>query len=75
MSKENFYIIIAGEEIGADELVNGQMAAKITGLSVRQLQRLRLEGRLPYYQYSDNCIRYLVRDIVEFSEYSRHEKN
>ena len=73
MSEENFSIIIAGEEIGADELVTVEMASKITGLSARQLQRLRLEDELPCYKYSSNTTRYLVRDLVEFTEDSREE--
>ncbi|MCP1676648.1 hypothetical protein J2T57_003819 [Natronocella acetinitrilica] len=59
--------------VGFDELVPVAIAAKITGLSSRSLRRLVFDGQLPVYRYAPNSARYLVRDLVEWTEERRIE--
>ena len=66
-------INIAGEDVGFDELVGPSMAAKIVGLSPRSLRRLVSQGQIPVYRYAPNSMRYLVRDLMEWTEARRVE--
>ena len=66
-------INIAGVDVGFDELVGPSMAAKIVGLSPRSLRRLVSQGEIPVYRYAPNSMRYLVRDLMEWTEEQRVE--
>ena len=66
-------INIAGVDVGFDELVGPSMAAKIVGLSPRSLRRLVSQGEIPVYRYAPNSMRYLVRDLMEWTEVRRVE--
>ncbi|MCP1676646.1 hypothetical protein J2T57_003817 [Natronocella acetinitrilica] len=66
-------INIGGCDIGFDELVSPQVAAKIAGLSPRSLRRLVSQGELAVYRYAPNSMRYLVRDLLEWTEERRIE--
>ena len=46
-------------------------AAKICGLSVRSLQRRRLEGKGPAWLKLGRCVRYAESDLVAFIEDAR----
>ena len=64
---------VGGYDVGFDELVSPSMAAKIVGLSPRSLRRLVSQGEIPVYRYAPNSMRYLVRDLMEWTEVRRVE--
>ena len=68
-------INVAGYDIGFDELVSPAVAGKIVGLSTRSLRRLVSQGEIPVYRYAPNSLRYLVRDLMEWTEERRVEPN
>ena len=64
---------VGGYDVGFDELVSPAVAAKIVGLSPRSLRRLVSQGEIPVYRYAPNSMRYLVRDLMEWTEARRIE--
>ena len=64
---------VGGYDVGFDELVSPAVAAKIVGLSPRSLRRLVSQGQIPVYRYAPNSMRYLVRDLMEWTEARRVE--
>ena len=62
------YLNVGNSDVGYDELVPVTLASKITGLSPRSLRRLTARNEIPLYRYSSNTVRYLVRDLLEWSE-------
>ena len=64
---------VGGYDVGFDELVSPAVAAKIVGLSPRSLRRLVSQGQIPVYRYAPNSMRYLVRDLMEWTETRRIE--
>lgn len=69
----DYYIRIGDALIGSDELVDHNIAAKITGLSPRTMRDKGVKRQIPVYRTARNLTRYLVRDLVEFSEDRRIE--
>jgi len=63
-------IRIGSEVIGLDELVDYKIAAKILGLSPRTVRDMGTGNRrvLPVYQVGSRANRFLVRDLIEWSE-------
>ena len=66
---------VGGYAVGFDELVSPAVAAKIVGLSPRSLRRLVSQGEIPVYRYAPNSMRYLVRDLMEWTEARRVESH
>ena len=55
-----------------DRKFDEKKAAELTGLSVRSLQRRRLEGRGPtYLKMGRRAVRYAESDLVAFLEEAR----
>lgn len=66
---------IEGRIIGFDELVDAEAAAKIVGLSARTIRDMAVKRKIPVYRVSRNVTRYLVRDLIEWSEDKRLDIN
>lgn len=69
----DYYIRIGASLYGADELVDHTVAAKITGLTPRTVRDKGVKRQIPVYRTARNLTRYLVRDLVAFSEQARVE--
>ena len=70
MTKEDV-IIIGGDQVGVDELVNSYIAGKILGLSPRTVRDLGVKRALPVYKIGPRSNRFLVRDLLEWCEEKR----
>lgn len=68
------YISIEKRAIGYDELVNKKLAARIIGVSPSTVRRLTNEGQISYYALSGKIKRYLVKEIIDWSESFRTTK-
>lgn len=75
MKKELDHDCVAIEDrlVGYDELVDAELASKIIGLSPRTIRDMAVRREIPVYRVSNNVTRYLVRDLVEWSEGKRCE--
>jgi hypothetical protein len=70
---ESYYIIIGEKAYGYDQLVDCHTASAIIGLSARTVRDMAVRREIPVYRISRNVTRYLVRDLVEWSEAKRVE--
>lgn len=68
------YISIGTKTIGYDELVNQKLAANIIGVSPSTIRRFTNNGELSYYAFSGRIKRYLVREVLDWSESYRKTK-
>ena len=55
-------------------LIGPREAAKLIGIAPRTVSKYRLEGKLPYVQYSSRKILYRKLDVIYFMETSYKEK-
>lgn len=69
--KNNEAITIADNVYGYDELVDATVASKIIGLAPRTIRNMVVRRDLPIYRISRNVTKYLVRDLIEWSENKR----
>lgn len=66
-------ILIDNREIGLDELCDSYTAGKILGLSPRTVRDMGVKRTLPIYKVGARTNRFLVRDLLEFTEERRVE--
>ena len=66
-------ICIGERKIGLDELVDHRLAARILGLAPRTVQDMGTGSKrvLPVYRIGSRTNRFLVRDLLEWSEQRR----
>lgn len=67
-------IIINGNELGVDELVDSNIASKVLGLSPRTVRDMGIKRVIPVYRIGSRTNRFLVSDLLEFCESRRREK-
>lgn len=49
-----------------DRVLNPREAALLLGISPRQLQRYRLDGKIGYVRYGRRAVRYRLTDLADF---------
>ena len=69
----NRMIDIAGTTYGYDELVHYTVASKIIGVSARTVRHMGSTGAIPVYRMSKRNNRFLVADLMKYSELRRVE--
>ncbi len=57
-----------------DELIGPREAARLIGIAPRTVSKYRVEGKLPFIQYSSRKVLYRRNDIICFIETSYKEK-
>ncbi|WP_374759158.1 helix-turn-helix domain-containing protein [Arhodomonas aquaeolei] len=72
-TEETYTVQIGERVIGSDELVDADIAARITGLSPRTIRDKAARREIPVYRVARTTTRFLVRDLVEWSDERRLE--
>jgi predicted site-specific integrase-resolvase len=57
-----------------EELIGPREAARLIGIAPRTVSKYRIEGKLPYVQYSSRKVLYRRMDVICFIETSYKEK-
>ena len=70
---DSFTVQIGDKTFGSDDLVDAEIAARITGLSPRTIRDKAVKREIPVYRVARTTTRFLVRDLVEWSDERRLE--
>ena len=69
----NRVIDIGETTYGLDELVHYTVASKVLGVSDRTVRHMGSSGVIPVYRMSKRNNRFLIADLLEYSECRRAE--